>query len=488
MGGLVIKQLLRRAVGLSESRAQAQSFIERVEKVAFLATPHTGAGLANLCDILQIIIQPSQATNSLRRNDPNLRDLNDWYWTWADKIDHLVLTETKSYRGLGLVVPPDSSDPKLVRQKLVPVDCDHENICKPSTRNDEVYRHIRDFIEKQVERPRDRIAEVAEGQQRNESKLDQILAILDQSGETARAAEKGLERRTILELARRLKPDEVIDFDQAVKELENAVDVALDVIARGGRASNEDALVNDVLALLAETTKAGRFDTGSQAVDHALAEIDLREEEQSANNRRSRETLLEAGVKQDILRRDAFAVARRIEAIAALDPADGHPAWSPKYEKRLRAFFDEGTEKGVNFSLEIVIEMASRMLATARDSDQRGTALNNSGGALAVLGERESGTVKLEQAIAAFRNALRERNRERAPREWAQTHGNLGTALRRLAEREASLERLNLACASFYEALTVLTRAESPLDWAVAKMNLGGALGILGKLGPEQSS
>ena len=38
---------------------------------------------------------------------------------------------------------------------------------------------------------------------------------------------------------------------------------------------------------------------------------------------------------------------------------------------------------------------------------------NNLGAALATLGERESGTERLEQAVAAYTEALQERTRER---------------------------------------------------------------------------
>ena len=44
-------------------------------------------------------------------------------------------------------------------------------------------------------------------------------------------------------------------------------------------------------------------------------------------------------------------------------------------------------------------------------------------------GERESGTARLEEAVAAYRAALEERTRERVPLDWATTQNNLGTAL-----------------------------------------------------------
>jgi hypothetical protein len=45
------------------------------------------------------------------------------------------------------------------------------------------------------------------------------------------------------------------------------------------------------------------------------------------------------------------------------------------------------------------------------------------------LGQRESGRSRLEEAVAAFRAALEEITRERAPLQWALTQNNLGNAL-----------------------------------------------------------
>ena len=66
------------------------------------------------------------------------------------------------------------------------------------------------------------------------------------------------------------------------------------------------------------------------------------------------------------------------------------------------------------------------------------TTQNNLGNALKTLGERESGTARLEEAVAAYREALEEWTRERVPLDWAMTQNNLGNALseaRRARER-----------------------------------------------------
>jgi exonuclease VII small subunit len=83
----------------------------------------------------------------------------------------------------------------------------------------------------------------------------------------------------------------------------------------------------------------------------------------------------------------------------------------------------------------------------------------NLGNALAMLGERESGMARLEEAVSAYREALQELTRARVPLDWATTQMNLGNALARLGERESGTARLEEAVAAYREALKENTRA-----------------------------
>ena len=305
-------------------------------------------------------------------------------------------------------------------------------------------------------------------------------AFMEASGVVKRAEDAGLERETILRIAARIRPNENLSFEQAVIEVEHAVTIALPAIARGERGGNLDTFVETVLARLAETTRAGRFDEGSRNVDAALRELDQREAENRATERRSRIAMLEAGEVQDTLRRDAPAVARRIEALVALDNPT-RPAWSPVFRQRWDTSYEEGRDKGLAFPLEVATALACRMLATAKTPDERGNAGNLLGSALATLGARESGTARLGQAAAAYGAALEEYTRDRVPLNWAMTQNNLGNALRRLGERESGIARLEEAVAAYRFALEERTRDRVPLDWAMTQNNLGNALRRLGE-------
>jgi hypothetical protein len=67
------------------------------------------------------------------------------------------------------------------------------------------------------------------------------------------------------------------------------------------------------------------------------------------------------------------------------------------------------------------------------------------------------------------------------PLHWAETQSNLGIALRLLGEREAGTARLEEAVAAFRAALEVRTRQRMPLEWAETRKDLKAVLQILGQ-------
>lgn len=371
---------------------------------------------------------------------------------------------------LGMVVPPDSADPGLANVRAVAINTDHDGICKPIDRTTDIYIYLRDFITRLVQRA-EPLADVV---------VDKLLAALDARGETARAAEAGVERRTLFELARRLRPDEMLDFDQAVAEVAAAVDIAIKVSEKGARGSNLGGLVDTVVAAVAAKTRDGDIEGAAREADQGLREWERAEAERRATSFRSGIALLEAGLGQDILRRDALAAARRVERIVALEYANDPSGRFAAMRERGHTFHVRGYQKGVNFDLLIAIEIARLELCSAPDAQQRGTAQDDLGNALQRLGERESGTARLQEAVAAYRAALTERTRERAPLDWAMTQNNLGNALQALGGRESGTTRLEEAVAGYRAALTERTRERAPLDWAMTQNNLGNALLRLG--------
>jgi tetratricopeptide (TPR) repeat protein len=309
---------------------------------------------------------------------------------------------------------------------------------------------------------------------------EQVLAGMD-ARFMRDAEQRGLERGTILTLARRLKPEEALDFDQAVRELENAVRIALDVIARGERGSNVGELIDAVLRRVAEQTKLGAFDKALAVVDTAIAELDRRDLEYRESSKLGRSKLLESAIGQEILRRDALGVAGRVSALIANESGENIDAGLRLFREHYDRFIAEGMRRGINFSLEVCIALAKSALSLAVTSKPVGDWRVLLGIALFSLGERESNSARLESAVSTYRAALQEHTRESAPLAWAMTQNNLGYALQRLGERESGTERLEEAVAAYRAALQEFVREREPLDWAGTHNNLGNALKSIGE-------
>ena len=236
LGGLLIKQILRTCQSEALNDEKAASFLRRVEKIAFLATPHAGADLAVWGDRLRILIRPSAATICLVRNDSNLRDLNLWYRGWSNhqNITHLVLTETKSLSILGMIVKPDSSDPGLAGKRPRPMDYDHGAICKPRSRTSDTYIAVRSFIELPFERPRDLVAERLEKIEVQQAERLEKLAVQQKELAAQVAREKRVEVAPLLAVLVKLGEKGVREED-ILKQLDAKADELLKL-----RAENEN--------------------------------------------------------------------------------------------------------------------------------------------------------------------------------------------------------------------------------------------------------
>ncbi|TFZ54444.1 hypothetical protein E4V01_25205 [Methylorubrum sp. Q1] len=147
LGGLIIKQVIRRIEVLAGRDPIYRSVLHNIKLVIFLGTPQFGSRIASLGVRFRALINTSPLTQSLEADNPGLRDLNDWYRTYAaGKIDHLVLSEGKPTKWLGMVVGSSSSDPGVDNALATPIDVDHTNICKPTNREHQIYVLIKNKI------------------------------------------------------------------------------------------------------------------------------------------------------------------------------------------------------------------------------------------------------------------------------------------------------------------------------------------------------
>jgi tetratricopeptide (TPR) repeat protein len=105
----------------------------------------------------------------------------------------------------------------------------------------------------------------------------------------------------------------------------------------------------------------------------------------------------------------------------------------------------------------------------------------NLGLALQTLGARESGTATLEQAVAAYREALEENTRERVPLNWALTQMNLALVYRAYFGRDQQRRHLDDALKAADGALEEFRKANASFYIEKAERQRKEILALKGK-------
>lgn len=100
-------------------------------------------------------------------------------------------------------------------------------------------------------------------------------------------------------------------------------------------------------------------------------------------------------------------------------------------------------------------EEGLELLAPA-DSDTRWRYALNAASALYNVGDVAGRNDALAASIDVYRRALTDAPRERVPLDWARSRNNLGTALWALGQRESGTAHLEEAVTAYCAALTVL--------------------------------
>lgn len=152
LGGLVVKQILRKSVELqiADLALVARSTVA----VAFLATPHSGSSLASFAGVFPLS-RPTKTMLALRAHCPHLKDLGDWY---RQNADPLGISTAAYYESRGVrkwirrvtVVNSTSADPGVTGCVAIAIDADHLTIAKPTSRDADVYLGISRLISAQL--------------------------------------------------------------------------------------------------------------------------------------------------------------------------------------------------------------------------------------------------------------------------------------------------------------------------------------------------
>ncbi len=107
------------------------------------------------------------------------------------------------------------------------------------------------------------------------------------------------------------------------------------------------------------------------------------------------------------------------------------------------------------------------------------------GNIMATLASSRSDTLFLDEAVAAYHDAMVLLRRDLFPKDWAMAQLNLGIALNKLANRADDTAKRDEALQAFHNALLEYDRERFPIEWARVQLNLGNALCDAGRDRPE---
>lgn len=149
LGGLVVKQTLRRSEGAGRERQRRVS--RESLGAAFIATPHQGADFAKcIRAVLKIFL--SAVAKELEHGSESLTELGQWFSQWAARQGIRVecYYETLETKGF-LVVDKMTANAHVVGCDPIAVAADHVSIVKPETRNAQLYCSVKGVIQDLIE-------------------------------------------------------------------------------------------------------------------------------------------------------------------------------------------------------------------------------------------------------------------------------------------------------------------------------------------------
>jgi hypothetical protein len=146
LGGLLVKQVLRHASDFGNPAWQA--IATRTKALVFLSTPHSGADLASWVQYVGTLLRTTVSAEELEAHHPRLRELNLWYRNHVADFDlkTVVYCEKRPIAGI-LVVDETTADLGIVGIIPIPVDEDHVSICKPASKDSQIYRRVKRLVE-----------------------------------------------------------------------------------------------------------------------------------------------------------------------------------------------------------------------------------------------------------------------------------------------------------------------------------------------------
>jgi len=158
MGGLVVKK----AYILGQNDIHYNDIVRSVRSMVFLATPHRGT---NLADVLNKVLSacifalsPKQYIAEMKTNSPALQDINEQFRNLAKNLDIISFYETLETKTVAssttLILQKDSSILGYPDEISKPLEADHHDVCKFTSKEDANYVCVRDILQYLVAKAR----------------------------------------------------------------------------------------------------------------------------------------------------------------------------------------------------------------------------------------------------------------------------------------------------------------------------------------------
>ncbi len=200
------------------------------------------------------------------------------------------------------------------------------------------------------------------------------------------------------EMARRVAGDKALDFEGQKQAVRNALEIYEKEIAGRPSETNFDAIVDAALAKARTQVDKGQSALARATLDRAAEDMAREQEERreryvagvTAIRHRERDIALATY--------DGDAAAAAILKLARSVHGANVAMVMEFLGKEAEALYEYGDHRGSNVHLVAAIALRRELLALASSDDERGAARHKLGNALLGLGERESGTVRLEEA------------------------------------------------------------------------------------------
>jgi hypothetical protein len=230
-----------------------------------------------------------------------------------------------------------------------------------------------------------------------------ILDLLVQAYAEEVGRERDAAKGFIVEMARKVAGDPNLDFEGKKQAVRNAIDLYEKEIAGGQTQTNIDAIVDQALAR-ARTLVAGGKSGLAQAALRRAAEA-MRHEEDERRERYVAGITVLYNRERDIALAtyDGETAATAIIGLAEAIHGANTVMVAQALNSEAKVLYEYGRDRGSNVHLIALIAVGRKLLDAASSSDERGLANDNLGTALWTLGERESGTMRLEEAVTAYR-------------------------------------------------------------------------------------